>query len=99
MGHAVQCGLIDCNPGAEATWRGADAAARVTHRPARRLELPELTRLDYYNGRGVNQTGRLQFTLLTFSRSSEIRLARWSELIQNAPYGRFRHSERQSSPV
>ncbi|MGL4172383.1 tyrosine-type recombinase/integrase [Morganella morganii] len=78
MGYAVQCGLIDRNPAKDMA--GALMPPRVTHRPALRLErLPELlTKLDYYNGRELTKLA-IQFTLLTFSRSSEIRLARWSE--------------------
>lgn len=78
MGYAVQCGLIDRNPAKDMA--GALMPPRVTHRPALRLErLPELlTKLGYYNGRELTKLA-IQFTLLTFSRSSEIRLARWSE--------------------
>ncbi|OBU02225.1 tyrosine-type recombinase/integrase [Morganella psychrotolerans] len=78
MGYAVQCGVIDRNPAKDMA--GALMPPRVTHRPALRLErLPEfLTKLDYYYGRRLTKLA-IQFTLLTFSRSSEIRLARWSE--------------------
>ena len=78
MGYAVQCGVIDRNPAKDMA--GALMPPRVTHRPALRLErLSEfLTRLDYYYGRRLTKLA-IQFTLLTFSRSSEIRLARWSE--------------------
>ncbi|WP_413482993.1 tyrosine-type recombinase/integrase [Morganella psychrotolerans] len=76
MGYAVQCGISD--PAKDMA--GSLMPPRVTHRPALRLErLPEfLTKLDYYYGRRLTKLA-IQFTLLTFSRSSEIRLARWSE--------------------
>lgn len=76
---AVQRGLIDSNPAADL--QGATATRKAAHRPALPLErLPELlARLDSYSGRPLTRLA-VEFTLLAFIRSSELRYARWPEV-------------------
>lgn len=78
MRFAVQNGIIDYNPAQEMS--GALTVSKTTHRPALSLdELPDLLkRIDHYRGRQLTQLA-LNFALLTFVRSSEMRFARWSE--------------------
>ena len=77
--YAVQIGLIETNPASDTT--GALATRKAAHRPALPLEqIPELLkRIEQDNGRLLTKLA-LQFTLLTFVRSSEIRFMRWDEL-------------------
>ncbi|CAM6730132.1 Phage integrase family protein [Enterobacter intestinihominis] len=79
MRYAVHNALIDQNPAYDLT--GAVTTAKSNHRPALPLEqLPELLkRIDTYKGKGITQIA-VQLTLLTFTRSSELRFARWSEV-------------------
>lgn len=79
--YAVQIGLIEANPATDTT--GAIATRKATHRPALPLErIPGLLeRIEQDNGRLLTKFA-LQFTLLTFVRSSEIRFMRWDEIDQ-----------------
>lgn len=76
---AVQQGLIDYNPAQDLT--GSIATRKVTHRPALPLEqLPELLQhLQRDGGRPVTNLA-IWLTLLVFTRSSEVRFARWGEI-------------------
>jgi integrase len=79
MRYAVQIGLVEANPASDIT--GALATRKATHRPALPLEkIPDLLkRIELDNGRLLTKLA-LQFTLLTFVRSSEIRFMRWDEI-------------------
>lgn len=79
MKYATQEGLIDNNPARDLD--GSVTPRKVTHRAALPLNrLPELlTRIDAYPGRPLTRLA-VQLTLLVFIRSSELRLARWSEI-------------------
>jgi len=76
---AVQHGIIDINPANDL--QGATATRKSAHRPALPLErLPELlARMDAYNGRQLTRMA-VQLSLLVFTRSSELRFARWDEI-------------------
>ncbi len=76
---AVQHGIIDTNPASDL--QGATATRKAAHRPALPLErLPELlARTDAYTGRQLTRMA-VQLTLLVFTRSSELRFARWEEI-------------------
>ncbi|THG83900.1 DUF4102 domain-containing protein [Pseudomonas sp. A-1] len=76
---AVQHGIIETNPASDL--QGATATRKTAHRPALPLErLPELlARVDAYSGRQLTRMA-VQFTLLVFIRSSELRFARWEEI-------------------
>lgn len=78
MRLAVQTGHIESNPALDL--RGAIVTGKATHRPALPFErLPELLeRLGSYQGRFLTRIA-VHFCLLSFVRSSELRLARWSE--------------------
>lgn len=77
--YAVQLDLIAYNPAQELD--GIVIKTKVTHRPALDIkEIPMLIRnINKYDGYPLTKLA-LQFALLTFTRSSEIRLARWSEI-------------------
>jgi len=79
MRYAVQSGLLDYNPAQEMV--GAVASSNRQHRPALQLKrIPELLRrIDSYTGRPLTRLA-VEFTLLVFIRSSELRFARWSEI-------------------
>lgn len=79
MRYAVQSGLLDYNPAQEMA--GAVASSNRQHRPALELKrTPELLqRIDSYTGRPLTRLA-VEFTLLVFIRSSELRFARWSEI-------------------
>ncbi len=79
MRRAVQHGIIDTNPASDL--QGATATRKAAHRPALPLErLPELlARTDAYTGRQLTRMA-VQLTLLVFTRSSELRFARWEEI-------------------
>ena len=79
MRYAVQSGLIDYNPAQEMA--GAVASSNRVQRPALELKrLPELLhRIDGYTGRPMTRLA-VELTLLIFIRSSELRVARWSEI-------------------
>jgi len=79
MRFAVQQGLIDSNPAMDL--RGATATRRVEHRPALPLErLPELLKsIDSYKGHALTRIA-IELSLLVFTRSSELRFARWDEI-------------------
>lgn len=79
MRFAVQQGHIDSNPAIDL--RGATATRRVEHRPALPLErLPELLhRVDAYHGHPLTRIA-VELSLLVFTRSSELRFARWEEI-------------------
>ncbi|GAA0503793.1 hypothetical protein GCM10009414_11890 [Tatumella terrea] len=76
---AVQSRLIDYNHGQEMA--GAVTTAKSQHRAALELNrIPELLhRIDHYSGRSLTRWA-FEFTLLVFTRSSELRFARWSEV-------------------
>ncbi|WP_375665220.1 tyrosine-type recombinase/integrase [Stutzerimonas kunmingensis] len=78
MRLAVQQGHIESNPAIDL--QGAITTGKSTHRPALPFErIPELLeRLDGYKGRLLTRIA-VHFCLLSFVRSSELRLARWSE--------------------
>lgn len=77
--YAVQQGLITYNPAQELS--GVVIKNKVTHRPAIDIkQVPELlSRISYFKGNRLTQLA-LQLSLLTFVRSSELRLARWDEI-------------------
>lgn len=77
--YAVQQGLITYNPAQELG--GVINKNKVTHRPALDIKrVPELlVRIKHYQGKRLTQLA-LQLSLLTFVRSSELRLARWAEI-------------------
>lgn len=79
MRYAVQSGLIDYNPAQEMA--GAVASSNRVDRPALELKLlPELFhRIDGYTERSLTRLA-VEFILLIFIRSSELRFARWSEI-------------------
>ncbi|HBC00748.1 MAG TPA: integrase [Pseudomonas sp.] len=79
MRLAVQQGHIESNPAND--MQGAIITSKATHRPALPLErIPELLeRLDGYRGRLLTRIA-VHFCLLSFVRSSELRLARWPEI-------------------
>lgn len=79
MRFAVQQGHIDSNPAIDL--RGATATRRVEHRPALPLERsPELLhRVDAYHGHPLTRIA-VELSLLVFTRSSELRFARWEEI-------------------
>ncbi len=79
MRFAVQQGYIDSNPAVDLL--GATATRRVEHRPALPLErLPEfLQRIDTYRGHPLTRIA-VELSLLVFTRSSELRFARWDEI-------------------
>lgn len=79
MRFAVQQGHIDSNPAIDL--RGATATRRVEHRPALPLErLPELLhRVDASHGHPLTRIA-VELSLLLFTRSSELRFARWEEI-------------------
>ncbi|MCP9759177.1 DUF4102 domain-containing protein [Aquitalea sp. S1-19] len=79
MRYAVQTGRIDSNPALDLD--GALAVYVEKHRPSLMLErLPELVmRIDDYRGRILTKSA-LKFCLLTFVRSSEMRMMRWAEV-------------------
>ncbi|WP_283150473.1 tyrosine-type recombinase/integrase [Silvimonas soli] len=76
---AVQTAIIDQNPAADLA--GAIAVRKAVHRPALPLSrIPELMqKIDAYKGRIITMFA-VRFQLLTFVRSSEMRMARWSEI-------------------
>lgn len=77
--YSVQQGLITYNPAQELG--GVINKNKVTHRPALDIkQVPELLeRIKHYQGNRLTQLA-LQLSLLTFVRSSELRLARWDEI-------------------
>lgn len=79
MRYAVQYEIIDSNPALDMA--GALSIPKATHHPAlppaRITEL--LSRISRYKGRKVTQLA-VELNLLTFVRSSELRLARWNEI-------------------
>ncbi|GAA5107527.1 integrase arm-type DNA-binding domain-containing protein [Orbus sasakiae] len=79
MRYAVQQGLIDYNPAQDLM--GCVMKQKVVHRPALELEqIPTLLqRIDNYKCRIITKLA-LKLSLLIFIRSSELRLARWSEI-------------------
>lgn len=78
MRYAVQCGVIESNPALDMA--GALSVSKTQHYPALPPEkLPELlNRITAFKGRGVTRIA-IEFGLLTFVRSSELRFARWGE--------------------
>lgn len=79
MRYAVQTKRIAFNPALD--MKGAFTVAKSAHRPALPLErLPELVgNIGGYQGRIITRAA-LWLTLLTFVRSSELRMMRWSEI-------------------
>lgn len=79
MRHATQTGIIEYNPAQDLG--GALATRKAIHRPALPLDrLGELLRrLEAYPGRPLTRLA-LILTLQVFVRSSELRMARWSEI-------------------
>lgn len=79
MRYAIQSGLISYNPALDTS--GAITTVKVQHRPA--LELSRLSelvsRIDNYSGYPMTQVA-VMLSLLVFTRSSELRYARWSEI-------------------
>lgn len=79
MRYAVQYEIIDSNPALDMA--GALSIPKAVHHPAlppaRISEL--LSRISRYKGRKVTQLA-VELNLLTFVRSSELRLARWNEI-------------------
>lgn len=77
--YAVQQGLITYNPSQELS--GVVIKNKATHRPALDIKsVPTLIRrINGYQGSIVTKLA-LQLSLLTFVRSSELRLARWDEI-------------------
>lgn len=88
MRFAVQSGLIDYNPAQEIA--GAVAAAKRQYRAALELNrIPELLhRIEHYSGRSLTRLA-VELTLLVFIRSSELRFARWAEVVLKRLCGRF----------
>lgn len=78
MRYAVQRGLLDYNPAQEMV--GAVASSNRQRRSALELKrTPELLqRINCSTGRPLTRLA-VELTLLVFIRSSELRLARWSE--------------------
>lgn len=80
MLYSVQQGFITYNPAQDLT--GVVSKNKTTHRPALEIEqLPKLLqRIQRYEA--VNRMTKLalQFSLLTFVRSSELRFAKWNEI-------------------
>lgn len=79
MRYAIQSGIINYNPAIDTA--GAITTAKSQHRPALELEqLSELlTRIDNYKGHPMTKIA-VNLSLLVFTRSSELRYARWSEI-------------------
>ncbi|MEW2740781.1 integrase arm-type DNA-binding domain-containing protein [Providencia rettgeri] len=79
MRYAIQSGIINYNPAIDTA--GAITTAKSQHRPALELEqLSELlTRIDNYKGHPMTKIA-VNLSLLVFTRSSEVRYARWSEI-------------------
>ncbi|EPL8096420.1 tyrosine-type recombinase/integrase [Morganella morganii] len=78
MRYAVQNGIIESNPALDMA--GALATTKVKHHPALPPDrFPELlSRIETFEGREITRIA-IEFGLLTFIRSSELRFARWSE--------------------
>ncbi|CAM6903360.1 tyrosine-type recombinase/integrase [Morganella morganii] len=79
MRYAVQSGIISYNPALDTS--GAITTVKVRHRPALALSrISELVkRIDNYSGYPMTQVA-VMLNLLVFTRSSELRYARWSEI-------------------
>lgn len=80
MRFAVQNGLIEHNPALDMA--GALSVNQTTHRPSLDLnQIPDLlNRIEHkHTGRELTRLA-LQFAILTFVRSSEMRYARWHEI-------------------
>lgn len=78
MRYSVQQGLIIYNPAQDLT--GVATKKKVVHRPALDIaQLPELIKKITQHATNHLIPLALQFTLLTFVRSSELRFARWNE--------------------
>lgn len=78
MRYAVQNDYIDSNPAVDMA--GALSTVKARHYPALPFSrFPEfLERLAAYRGRIMTRIA-VEFSLLTFVRSSELRFARWDE--------------------
>lgn|GEM_PF-1777858 len=95
MRYTVQNGIINYNPVSDLT--DAVSTSKVRHHPALDLNLiPNfLERVDDFKGCKLTQLA-VKLALLLFTRSSELRFARWDELTCITPRGPFPPSANRS---